>query len=93
MDLFTPPAPPPSRSVILAVGQLVPWIPSPTSFAQVAEVRRTCVRLVYVTKRGTILRPVVSVQRIMDQRAPWPLPLVNPLSRGFVAKERTFNVK
>ena len=70
-------------------GQIVNWPRSPLGWAQVIELRRTCVRLYYRRKSGREQRPVVNaakLARVQETRQP-PLPLINPYGRGMLRPE------
>jgi hypothetical protein len=82
--------PPPTKTITLARGQAVAWRASPNGIAQIEELRRKRVRLVYRTKRGTYRRPVVDVARaVADQLL---FDLHNPFNRADVSRSRTYRL-
>ncbi len=76
------------------MGQLVCWPAAPEQLAQVAELRRSRVRIVYRTVSGRWRQPVVKAAALAAIQAtadPPPLPLHNPMGRGIVRRqEKTF---
>lgn len=48
----------------LSRGQMVLWSPAPGGVAQIDELRRTRVRLVYFARTGRMRRPVVPANRV-----------------------------
>ena len=78
----------------LTTGQIVHWPPAPLGWAQVIELRRTKVRLFYVSRRGTDKFPEVNVRylaAIQDGNGPL-LPLFNPLRRACMGRSKRFPV-
>jgi hypothetical protein len=66
-------------------GQTVRWPFAPRELAQVVEIRRTCVRLYYVTKKhGLARQPIVHAARLAElQRVKEPpLPIHNLFGRA-----------
>lgn len=77
-------------AVEFALGQFVRWPPAPGRVAQVIELRRTCVRLFYRTKKrgGRERRPIVDAHQLATLQDPHDplLPLSNPFGRGMVKR-------
>lgn len=72
-------------------GQAVRWPPAPRELAQVVEIRRTCVRLYYRTKKHELERqPIVPAAELEAlQRHPHgdlPLPLFNLFNRAIIRR-------
>lgn len=88
------------RTVTFRVGQTVRWPYAYLQVAQVDELRRTCVRLVYGTRRGhTRYRviPAADLAAIAEEDGRRPgasplLPLHNPLGRGVLARAKTYTI-
>lgn len=86
--------------VTFSLAQPVHWPPAPQGIAQVAELRRTCVRLVYRSRekpnrRGRVRQPIVNVTRLkaIQEKAAPLLPLSNVMGRGMArGKSKTFVV-
>lgn len=76
--------------MILSVGTAVPWAPAPGGIAQVDDLLRRRVRLVYRCKNGRLRRPVVPASRLVDRLL---FNLHNPLDRGCPAKTRAYAVE
>ena len=71
----------------LSKGQMVLWSPAPNGVAQIDDLFRTRVRLVYMTRTGRLRRPVVSAQRVK----PDPSSLfTNWLGRGVLPRSKHF---
>lgn len=70
-------------SIELHLGQIVPYPPAPEGVAQVAELGRSRVWLLY-PRKGRICRAVVSVTKIQSwqRRSPLLFAVDNPLGRG-----------
>lgn len=84
---------PDDNVVSFRVGQAVPWPASPFGIAQVAELRRTCVRICYPCKTGRLRQPIVRARDLAElQRASPVLPLPNPLNRGVIERRKAFAV-
>ena len=91
--------PEPREAVTLATGQVVPWPPAPLGWAQVVELRRTRVRLLYRCRTGRIRQPVTKaadLAELLAKEQEPTLPLTNPFGRaamGRAAKEFEIYVK
>jgi len=71
------------QSITLSLGQPVPWKPAADQIAQVCELRRRKVMLVYPCKNGLMRFPVVKPQRIAEALSTNPLiPMHNPFNRA-----------
>lgn len=46
-------------TITLTIGQVVPWGPAPTGFAQICDLRRRKVGLCYPFKNSRVARPIV----------------------------------
>lgn len=83
--------------VAFSVGQPVAWPPAPLGAAQVEELRRSCVRLVYRCDTGTLRRPVVPAAELAKlQRSPrvdQPLPWPNFMRRGALPRTKVFPIE
>ena len=85
------------QTIELHTGQIVPWPPAPGRFAQVDELLRRNVRVVYRTSTGRTRRPLVKPARLVellarDAREQPLLPLTNPLRRGTLSRRKTFTI-
>lgn len=86
------------KTIKYSRGTSVRWPPAPLGFAEVVELRRTCVRLYYITKSGRERQPIVSASRVEEiQRHPGddhqlPLPLFNFFNRAFVPRKECSDV-
>jgi hypothetical protein len=87
-------------SVTFRVGQPVPWPYAPNQLAQVEELLRTNVVIVYRTRTGRLRRPRVPAHHLASlvardrdaggvNHSPL-LPIENPLGRGARKREKTF---
>lgn len=84
-----------AQTITLAVGQVVYWPASPTGFAQIDDLRRSNVGLVYpVGRRGTVRRPLVPVGRLAALVTDCPLlfDLHNPFGRGCLRRTKTYRI-
>lgn len=86
-------------TVTFTTGQPVRWPPAYMRTAQVDELRRTCVRLVYVTRRGRLCFTVGNAARLAAVQEPAlgeEAPLIqlthNPLGRGARPRSKTFAI-
>jgi hypothetical protein len=77
-------------TVTLRIGQAVVWGPAPIGFAQIDELMRRRVRLIYRAKSGGMKRPVVNVNRVASQ--PMLLDLNNPFDRAERSKSKTYRI-
>src|SRR4051812_30004580 len=92
---MTAPAP-----ITLRVGQPVPWPHAPNRLAQVEELLRVNVVIVYRTRKGRLRRPRVAAHHLAklierDRAAGGTdhsplLPIDNPLGRAARPREKTF---
>ena len=77
-------------AVVFAVGQPVHWPAAPRQLAQVAELRRSRVRLFYQCSTGRKRHPIVSaIDLALLQRTDPPLPLPTLFGRGIARPRRT----
>jgi hypothetical protein len=67
-------------TIRLRIGQAVQWPPAPDGVAQIEEILRRRVRLVYRTRRGTLRHPLARPEHLM--RRPMLLEVHNPLGRA-----------
>jgi len=79
-------------TITLAVGQAIPWPPAPMGIAQIAELRRRRVMLVYPFKNGRIAHPLVSVDDLarLLEHSPLLFALNNPFNRAVRGRTRTY---
>ena len=82
---------PSAATLTLSVGQAVPWPPAPLGIAQVADLRRSRVRLCYPSKNGRMRYPVVRVADLAKHGA-LLFDLSNPFNRGVLPRSRTFPI-
>jgi hypothetical protein len=68
-----------AMTITLTTGQPIRWKPSASGIAQIDELRRSCVRVVYRTKRGTLRFRVVHVSKLNFGDV---LPFPDPFNRG-----------
>ena len=73
------------------MGQPIHWPAAPHGIAQVEQLGRMRVRLVYRTRTGRWRHPLVRVESI-DFTTP-PLPMHNPLGRGCLARSKCYQVE
>ncbi len=79
----------PADRITFAKGDPVPWPPAPGGIAQIDDLRRTCVRLVYAARTGRLRFPVVAAAEVARLAAADPvLPMANPMGRGVVRPGR-----
>lgn len=76
-----------SASITLAVGQAVPWPPSPTGYAQVEDLHRTHVTIGY-HRKGRWRRARVRPEQLTAE--PLLFPMSNPFGRGMFPRAKTF---
>lgn len=81
-----PPRAPAPTPIEFARGQPVFWPAAPAGIAQVAELRRTHVRLYYRCRSGRGRQPLVRAQDLaalqVRPHVDLPLPLANPYGRA-----------
>jgi hypothetical protein len=76
--------------VTLSIGQAVTWPPAPSGIAQIVDLRRTRVRIVYRTKHG---RTRYANPRVRDLTiAPLLFEMHNPFDRGIYPRIKTYEV-
>jgi hypothetical protein len=77
--------------VTLRIGQAIEWPRAAGGIAQIQELRRLNVRIVYLCRNGRVRYRLL---RAADAaRRPLLFQLENPLNRGVVAKSKTFRVQ
>lgn len=78
-------------TLTLRAGQTVHWKPASLGWAQIIELRRTRVRLCYLTRKGRLrfaLVPARALKELVNT-----LPIFNPLNRAIPQKkEKAFEV-
>jgi hypothetical protein len=82
-------------TVTLSIGQAIPWPKAPGGIAQVCELRRRNVRIIYLTHRGRPrfrILPAVNVARLM-RAMPLMFELHNPFDRGVRPQSKTYGVE
>lgn len=83
----------PAGRITLRLGQAVAWPKAFEGIAQVAELRRTRVRLVYLTKHRRTRHRTLSVAELAAIQARQPLLFDlpdNPFNRGVIPKTKTY---
>lgn len=76
-------------TVRLRVGQAVEWDPAPGGIAQIDEVLRRNVRLIYRTRRGALRRPLarpedlITRPKLLDLHNPFGRPIARPREKEF----------
>lgn len=89
------PMPPPI--IEFRAGQVVRWPLAPDGWAQVEDLRRTRLTLLY-RRRGRVCRVAVGAVRLWRVQQAYPLlpgfsdPPDNPLDRGVMAKRKRFRL-
>ena len=86
------PLPPSPSSTLFRLGQWVVWPRSPSGFAQVDELRRTRLALLY-HRGGRICRAIVRADRVAEQQRLQPTLFEmpdNPLGRGVLKREKRY---
>ena len=78
--------------ITFTVGEAVPWRAAPCGVAQIAELRRTRVRLCYPTKKGTIRFALIHAQELANRirKEPLLLAIQNPFNRGIMRRSKEF---
>jgi hypothetical protein len=71
--------------------QVISWPDAPGGIAQIDELRRTRVRIVY-PRNGKLCRPIVKASAIADAMLNPTLPIRNPLERAEVKHEKTYKI-
>lgn len=74
--------------VTFTTGQPVRWPPAPDQLAQIDELRRTTVRVLYATKTGRLRRPIVRAAELgqLQRDVPPVLPIHNLFGRGILRR-------
>jgi hypothetical protein len=75
--------------ITITLGQMVDWPPAPDRVAQVDELRRSCVRLVYRTKSGRLRRPIVRAARLAIGQTFLP-GVTNAMNRGVLPRSKQY---
>jgi hypothetical protein len=89
-----PIAPPPRTRITLCVGQVLPWPAAPDGMAQVEDLHRTRVSILY-GRRGRLCRarvPAAQLARLLAERPLLPGTPDNPFCRGVVRRAKTFEL-
>ena len=79
------------EGICLQVGQAVAWAAAPGGIAQIEELRRRRVRLVYRCKNGKHRHPVIRVEQVAQLPA-LLIPMVNPLDRGVLPRSKSYEL-
>jgi hypothetical protein len=86
-------------AITLHLGQPIEWPAAPLGIAQVDELRRVNVRILYACKTGRILRPIVHPSDIARHQGRLPQPplfaaIENPFNCGILhRKEKTYTIE
>lgn len=83
------------QAITFYVGQPVPWHQSPSGIAQVEDLLRSNVQLLWVDDAGRLRRRRVNVGKVNDyaERNPFLIFVPdNPYNRGIVRLEKTFEL-
>jgi hypothetical protein len=84
-----------NASVTFAIGQTVPWPHASGGIAQVEDLLRKNVGVLWLDEKGRVRRERVNAGRLADYANRNPLLLKlepNPYGRGIVLRRKTFNV-
>jgi hypothetical protein len=73
------------------LGQSINWPPAPMALAQVVELRRSRVRVLYRCRTGRVRQPLVPARDLAAlQEIEPPLPLPNAMDRAAMRGRKTF---
>ncbi len=86
-----------SSSITLRVGQVIPWPAAPMGMAQITELRRSKVRIVYPHKHGrrrSVAQPIVAAAKVAELLTNSPLifQMENLYQRGVVPRSKVFQI-